>query len=205
MLKGDGLACVRGERLVFEALSFVLAQGEAMVLRGPNGSGKTSFLRLVAGLLRREAGALTWRGRDVADDPEAWRADLCFVGHLDAIKPLFTVAENVTFWARIAGAGEFRVGEALERFGLGDLSDVPARFLSAGQRRRVGLARLVAAPAPVWLLDEPTVSLDAATVSTLTGVMKEHRAAGGLVIAATHADLDLADAKTLAFGLEAVS
>jgi heme exporter protein A len=200
LLKGDGLACVRGERLVFEDLSFAVAQGEALVLRGPNGSGKTSFLRLIAGLLRCDAGDLTWQGRDVSDDPEAWRSDVCFVGHLDGIKPLFTVSENIAFWACIAGAGNLRVGEGLDRFGLAPLSDVPARFLSAGQRRRVGLARLVAAPAPVWLLDEPTVSLDAESVATLAEVMKEHRAAGGLVIAATHAELDLADAKTLAFG-----
>jgi len=177
-----------------------VAQGEALVLRGPNGSGKTSFLRLVAGLLRLDAGDLTWCGSDVSDDPETWRASLCFVGHLDGIKPLFTVAENVAFWARLAGATEFRVGEALDRFGISALSDVPARFLSAGQRRRVGLARLVAAPAPVWLLDEPTVSLDAESVANLAGVMKEHRAAGGLVIAATHAELNLDDAKTLSLG-----
>lgn len=191
---------MRGERLVFEDVSFSVAQGEALVLRGPNGSGKTSFLRLVSGLLRREAGELTWRGTDVREDPEAWRADLCFAGHLDGIKPLFTVTENVSFWARLAGKGELRVGEALERFGLADLSDVPARFLSAGQRRRVGLARLVAAPVPVWLLDEPTVSLDADSVSTLAGVMKEHRAAGGLIVAATHADLELDGPKTLSLG-----
>ena len=191
---------MRGERLVFENVSFAVAQGEALVLRGPNGSGKTSFLRLVAGLLRRDAGDLTWRGADVSDDPETWRANLCFVGHLDGIKPLFTVAENVAFWARLAGASDVRVGEALDRFGLAALSDVPARFLSAGQRRRVGLARLVAAPAPVWLLDEPTVSLDAESVANLAAVMKEHRAAGGLVIAATHAELNLDDAKTLSLG-----
>ncbi len=191
---------MRGERLVFEDISFSIKQGEALVLRGPNGSGKTTFLRLIAGLLRREAGHLSWRGTDVAEDPEAWRAELCFVGHLDGIKSLFTVAENVSFWARLAGKGDLRIGEALDRFGLADLSDVPARFLSAGQRRRVGLARLVAAPVPVWLLDEPTVSLDVESVATLAGVMKEHRAAGGLIIAATHADLNLDDVKTLALG-----
>lgn len=202
MLKGDGLACVRGERLVFDNVSFSVAQGEALILRGPNGSGKTTFLRMVAGLLRREAGALTWRGEDVSDDPEAWRANLCFVGHLDGVKPLFTVTENVAFWSRLAGADNTRIGDALDRFGLGALSDVPARFLSAGQRRRVGLARLVAAPVPIWLLDEPTVSLDAESVTSLAGVMKEHRAAGGLVIAATHAELNLDDAKTLSLGTQ---
>jgi heme exporter protein A len=190
---------VRGERLVFEGVSFALGAGEALVLRGPNGSGKTTLLRLLAGLLRREAGTLAWRGREVSEEPEEWRAALCFVGHAEAVKPLLTVSENVAFWARVAGAGDARVAGALERFGLGALAEVPARFLSAGQRRRTGIARLLAAPAPVWLLDEPTVSLDTDSVATLAAVMAEHRADGGLVVAAAHGELGLERARTLAF------
>lgn len=191
---------MRGERLVFEGVSFTVAGGEALVLRGANGSGKSTLLRVVAGLLRHAAGAITWRGADVTEDPEAWHAALCFVGHLDGIKPLFTVTENLAFWAALNGAKTDGLAPALDRFGLATLADVPARFLSAGQRRRLGLARLLAAPAPIWLLDEPTVSLDTDSVAALAGAMVEHRAAGGLVIAATHADLGLEAARTLVLG-----
>jgi heme exporter protein A len=191
---------VRGERLVFEDVSFSVAGGEALVLRGANGSGKSTLLRLIAGLLRRSEGTLIWRGTDTTDDPEAWHADLCFVGHLDAVKPLFTVAENLAFWSGIRGEGDRGPMPALAQFGLADLADVPARFLSAGQKRRLGLARLLAVPVPVWLLDEPTVSLDADSVAALAAAMAEHRAAGGLVIAATHAELGLDAAKVLTLG-----
>ena len=191
---------MRGERLVFAGVSFAVAGGEALVLRGANGSGKSTLLRLIAGLLRRSAGSLTWRGVETTEDPEQWHAALRFVGHLDAVKPLFTVAENLSFWAAIGGGKSDKLAPALAHFGLATLADVPARFLSAGQRRRLGLARLIAAPAPVWLLDEPTVSLDADSVAALGLAMAEHRAGGGLVIAATHADLGLEAAQTLTLG-----
>ncbi len=149
------------------------------------------------------AGALAWRGRDVRDDREAWNRTLAWAGHLDAVKPLLTVAENVAFRACLGSGGEGGVGAALDRFGLTALADAPARFLSAGQRRRLALARLLAAPAPVWLLDEPEASLDEGAVATLASVMAEHREAGGIVVAASHtglADLGLAGAETLRFG-----
>lgn len=199
-LKGAQLACVRGERLVFEGLDFALAPGGALTLTGPNGSGKTSCLRLIAGLLRPAAGSLEWRGRPVADDPEAFHAALHYVGHLDAVKPLLTVAEDLGFWAGMGGAGPGGVRPALDSFGLGPLADVPARFLSAGQRRRLALARLLAAPVALWLLDEPTVSLDEESTAALTGAIAAHRAGGGLVIAATHAALALEGAQSLRFG-----
>ena len=197
-LSGRDLACLRGERMVFEGLGFDLAPGGALVLTGPNGSGKTSFLRLVAGLLRPAAGSLAWRGRPVGDDPDALRAELHYVGHLDAVKPLLTVSENLAFWARMRGGGA--VTEALAGFGLTALADVPARFLSSGQRRRVALARLLAAPAALWLLDEPTVGLDSESIEALTTAMAAQRDGGGMVIAATHATLALRDAGDLQFG-----
>lgn len=197
-LSGRDLACLRGERMVFEGLGFDLAPGGALVLTGPNGSGKTSFLRLVAGLLRPAAGSLAWRGRPVGDDPDALRAELHYVGHLDAVKPLLTVSENLAFWARMRGGGP--VTKALAGFGLTALADVPARFLSSGQRRRVALARLLAAPAALWLLDEPTVGLDSESIEALTTAMAEQRDGGGMVIAATHATLALRDAGALQFG-----
>ena len=200
-LEAQGLACVRGERLVFEGVSFRLAAGDALVLHGPNGSGKTSLLRLIAGLVRRQAGALLWQGAEVAADAESWRAEVAYVGHQDAVKPLFTVAENLAFWASLAGAGGGRVGPALARFGLAALAEVPARFLSAGQRRRLALARLLAAPRRVWLLDEPSANLDAEAAAALSAVMAGHRAAGGVVVAATHAPLGLDGARTLDLAL----
>lgn len=175
-----------------------MRQGGALVVRGANGSGKTSLLRLLAGLLPPAAGSVLWSGRDVRADREAWGRAMRYVGHRDAVQPLLTVAENVAFQARMAGGGgALRVGAALEAFGLAALADAPARFLSAGQRRRTALARLLAAPAPVWLLDEPEAGLDSAAAAALAAVMAEHRAAGGVVVAAAHGEPGLAGAETL--------
>jgi len=186
---GQGLACARGERMVFRGLDFALAPGEALVLRGPNGAGKTSLLRLAAGLLRPAAGRLTWQDQDVAEEPEAHRRRLCFIGHQDAVKSAFTVAENITGWARILDGQPARLAAALAAFDIAALADTPAQYLSAGQRRRTALARLVCSRAPLWLLDEPTVSLDEAGVRCLQAVIAGHRAGGGMVMAATHIDL----------------
>jgi heme exporter protein A len=199
MLRGEGLACVRGERIVFRGLDFGLARGEAMLLVGPNGAGKSSLLRLIAGLVPLAEGRLTWDGLAVADDPDAHRARLAYAGHLDALKPAMTLAENLGFWARLAGA-EGAIDAALERFDLADLADLPARFLSAGQRRRLGLARLALDARPLWLLDEPSVSLDAASVARLAALVAEHRARGGMVLAASHVDLGLDGASVLDLG-----
>ncbi len=190
-----GLACRRGERLVFAGLSFLLAPGEALLLTGPNGSGKSSLLRLMAGLARPEAGLLAWDGAAVGDDPAAHRARLHFIGHQEAVKPVLTVAETLAFWAGMRGGGD--VAAALGRFRLETLADWPCRMLSAGQRRRLALARLAASPAPLWLLDEPTTALDSDALADLLEAIAAHRAQGGRVALSTHAALPLAGATNL--------
>ena len=198
LFEGRDLLCVRGERRVFEGLSFALAAGGLLVLTGPNGSGKSSLLRIMAGLLRPAAGALLWDGAPVADDPDAQAARLQYLGHLDAVKPVLSAAENLMFWAALHGGGAAEVTRALDGFDLGALAEVPGRMLSAGQKRRVALARLLAAPAEVWLLDEPTVGLDAASLARLTGAIAAYRAQGGRVVVATHAATEAPDAEVLA-------
>jgi heme exporter protein A len=175
------LACRRGERLVFAGLAFALPAGGALVLTGPNGSGKSSLLRLLAGLARPEAGAIRWQGADIAEDPGAHRERLHFIGHQDALKAVLTVGETLAFWAGMRGGAG--VGPALAAFRLARLADWPCRLLSAGQRRRLTLARLVASPAALWLLDEPTAGLDADGRDLLREVLAEP---GRTVIVSTH-------------------
>ncbi len=190
------LDCERGGRRVFAGLDFALSAGGALVLRGANGSGKSSLLRILAGLLRPVGGTLEWAGEPVAEDPDAHRARLHYVGHLDALKTTLTVGENLAFWAGLRGSVE-GVGAGLDHFGLGELADMPARYLSAGQRRRASLVRLVASEAALWLLDEPTVTLDDASVAALGRAMEAHRAAGGIVVVVTHDALEIAEAQSL--------
>ena len=197
LLEAQDLVCVRGERTVFAALSFALEPGAALVLSGPNGSGKSSLLRLLAGLLRPAAGRILWELSPIADDPQAHRGRLSYVGHQDPVKPVLSVRENLTFWTRLKGGADRAVSHALERFGLLALADVPGRMLSAGERRRLNLARLLSAPAPLWLLDEPTVGLDKGSVAALEAVLAAHRAQGGLLLIATHLPLALAGASEL--------
>ncbi len=195
---GRGLACRRGERLVFACLDFTLPAGGALVLTGRNGSGKSSLLRLMAGLTPASAGTLAWDGEAVDVDPAAHRARLHFVGHADALKPALTAAETLAFWAAMRGGGD--VAAALVRFRLGAVAASPCRFLSAGQRRRLALARLIASPAPLWLLDEPLTGLDEDAVGDLTAAIAEHRAQGGRVALATHVAVALGDAMALPLG-----
>ncbi len=188
---GNDLVCVRGERTVFERLSFSIGDGDALVLRGPNGSGKSSLLRIMAGLLHLESGELLWNGLDVTQDLHLHRTGLHYVGHQNALKPLLTVTENLAFAASIRSA-ETRCRDALEAFALANLAELPVRLLSAGQRRRLALARLVASPASLWLLDEPTNSLDEDAVAMLQSVINSHRARGGMVVLAAHGTLAMA-------------
>ncbi len=163
-------------------------------------------MRLVAGYLDASAGQLNWNGRPVSEDPDSHRQQLHYVGHLDAVKAAFTVAENLTFWAHQGQAGadvEKRVRKALERLGLARLADVPGRFLSAGQKRRLNLARLAASPARLWLLDEPTVSLDADGTAVVAEMVVEHLAEGGMAMIATHIDLGMEETRVLTLGAKA--
>ncbi len=196
---GHGLACVRGGRTVFAGLDFKLTGGGALLLLGPNGSGKSSLLRLMAGLLPAYAGHLTWNGQPVADDPQAHAERVHYVGHHDAVKGVLTAQENLGVWARLhdPATAAVQARAALVRFGLGRLADVPGRMLSAGQKRRLNLARLLAAPAPVWLLDEPTTALDQRSIANLQTVLADHRADGGLVVLSTHAEIALPGATVL--------
>jgi heme exporter protein A len=192
-LSASNLACDRGERRVFSGVDFTLLSGAALAIVGPNGSGKSSFLRLIAGLLKPAEGVIAWNGRDVADDPDAFHSVVHYVGHHDAVKPALTPAENLTFFGRLRGspAHPDTAMFALDAFGLGGLYDLPSRFLSQGQRRRLALARLLMVDAPLWLLDEPTLGLDIASLDLLAKAIALHREGGGMVIAATHGGLDL--------------
>jgi len=194
MLEAHGLGCWRGERAVFADLDFVLEPGGALLLTGPNGAGKSTLLRLVAGLIPPFAGRLLFEGEDALADRAAHARRLRYLGHADALKPALTVRENLAFYARLWGGA---VAPALAAVALTDLADLPARLLSSGQRRRLALARLALAPAPIWLLDEPTVGLDAASVARLGPLLAAHRAAGGAVMAATHLPLPMPDAREL--------
>lgn len=195
MLQAEDLASIRGERLVFSGVSFRVPAGGALLLTGPNGAGKSTLLRLLAGLGRLEAGRLLWQDVDALDDLPTHAARVAYLGHLDAIKLGLTAAENLRSWA-----GRPVVAEALVAVGLAPLADLPARLLSAGQRRRLALARLLLRPAPLWLLDEPTLGLDGAAVARFGAMLARHRAAGGLVVAATHLPLPLPGADELRLG-----
>ena len=197
---GQDLTCIRGERVVFTGLDFEVAAGEALLLLGSNGSGKSSLLRLMAGLGRPAAGTLSWDGTPVSADPETHGGRLHYVGHLDALKPALTVAENLTVWARLKGGGGGSIEGALARFGLERLAALPARLLSAGQRRRLALARIAATAVPLWLLDEPTVALDRQSVAALEAAIVEHCTGGGLAVVSSNVDFKLPAPKILKLG-----
>jgi heme exporter protein A len=185
-LNVHSLACARGGLTVLEGVSFRLAAGKALVLRGPNGIGKTTLLRTLAGLQPPVAGQIALPSDGLA-----------YASHADGLKAVLTVTENLAFWAAIHGGAAAQVAMALEAMNLTALRDRRAAHLSAGQKRRLGLARLLVTGRPIWALDEPTVSLDAASVALFAGVVRRHLAAGGAALIATHVDLGLAEAVVL--------
>ncbi len=195
-LSGRGVACVRGGREVFSGLDFEAASGEAVAVVGRNGSGKTSLLRLIAGLLVPAGGTIALEGGDA----ELTLPEQChYLGHRDALKPALSVTENLSFWADFFGGARGDATESLATVGLDHATHLPAGFLSAGQRRRLSLARLLTVRRPVWLLDEPTNALDVAGQEMFGGLMREHLARGGMIVAATHAPLGI-DSRELRIG-----
>jgi heme exporter protein A len=195
-LLGSGLRCVRGGREVFSGLEFEVAAGEVLAVTGRNGSGKTSLLRLIAGLLAPSRGSVALEGGD-AELTLGEQAH--YLGHRDALKPALSVLENLSFWRDFLGGEASDPVEALAAVGIEHASHLPAAYLSAGQRRRLSLARLIAVRRPVWLLDEPTAALDAAGQDLFCGLMRDHLGRGGLIIAATHAALGI-EARELRIG-----
>ena len=204
-LIAEDLACRRGERLVFAGLSFRLPPGGALVLTGANGSGKTSLLRLLAGLLAPAAGRLSWGGAAIARDVAEHRTRLHYVGHQDGVKPGLTPRETLAFWAALRGRQLSPetplLDAALAAFALEPVADWPCRWLSAGQRRRLALARLLLIPAPLWLLDEPIAALDHDNQRRLERAIAQHRAASGRVVLATHIAVEIGAAVQI--GLDA--
>jgi heme exporter protein A len=196
-LEITGLSCRRGGRPVVGNISFTLGRGELLALTGRNGSGKTTLLRALALLVTADSGGIRWQGTDVRHDRDGWRRQIAWLGHLDGLKGDLSVRENLATACRLREATADRVDAALAAFDLVPLANRAVRTLSAGQRRRVALARVVAAGAPLWLLDEPLNALDAPSQAALRAALAGHLAAGGLAIAATHAPIDVPNARVL--------
>ena len=185
-----GLDCVRGDRRVFAGVALAVNPGRALLLSGANGSGKSSLLRILAGLLPAAGGTLAWEGEDIADDADAHRRRIVYIGHADPMKPGLTVCENLDFWARLYGFDP-DIEPALYQFGIEQLADMPARYLSAGQRRRLTLARLAVGQnspvgPPLWLLDEPATGLDPSAIAMLANTILAHLANEGVAVIASH-------------------
>jgi heme exporter protein A len=182
-IEASGLSVERGGRVIFAGLGFRLGPGEALVVKGPNGAGKSSLLRALAGLLPLAAGQIL-----LTPQTQARRSELChYIGHADALKPALSLVENLSFSAALLGGWD--VAPAIRRLGLARVAELPAAYLSAGQKRRAALARLVAVQRPLWLLDEPLTALDTASQGIVGDLMRAHLVAGGLLVAATHAPL----------------
>ncbi|KRB81171.1 cytochrome C biogenesis protein CcmA [Sphingomonas sp. Root710] len=184
----DRVACLRGDRLLFEAMRFALGAGDAALLTGPNGAGKSSLMRIAAGLLRPSAGTVDRAG------------GIAFTGEAAALDGRLPLGRALLYWARLDGVGKAEVDAALDTMGIANLAQVPAHMLSTGQRKRAALARVIAGRAALWLLDEPGNGLDTASLDRLAAAMAAHRARGGIVMVATHQPLALPGAVTIALG-----
>lgn len=198
VFSGENLTCIRGDRIVFANLNFSIEEGEVLHLQGPNGSGKSTLLRLMAGLINPFKGKLNWNGSEIQIQERDFCIYFHYVGHRDAIKNALTVEENLRFWSDLKSLGQNRylIKKALDTFLLTNLSNLPARFLSAGQRKRLNLARLCTTQAPLWILDEPANSLDKESSEILDNLIKFHQKEGGILAIATH-DILMPGSKTL--------
>ena len=194
---GDDLDCIRGERRVLSGLNFQISDGEILVLTGKNGTGKSTLLRLMSGLLRPHGGQLLWDGENINEDPSEHNDRMTYVGHAEAVKPALSVQENVEFWRSIRTSPGHTSIDALDAVGIGHLANIPARYLSAGQKRRVALTRALTSGATLWLLDEPTTALDVDASAAFGTCIETHRKAGGMAVISTHTDLGLKDVRNL--------
>jgi len=194
MLEGKDLACVRGERKLFGHLNFTLSEGELLLVQGANGSGKTSLLRMICGLLTPEFGEILWRGEKISAVREGYHAEMAYFGHAPAVKEDLTAFENLDFSCRLAGIPVDRgeVEGALGYLGLGHCLNLPTKSLSQGQRRRVALARLMLAKARLWILDEPLTALDQAALQLVQSLLGEHLREGGMAMLTTHQPVAIA-------------
>ena len=194
---GDRLDCIRGERRVLTDINFKMSDGEVLVLTGKNGTGKSTLLRLMSGLLRPQAGKLFWDGESIDEDPSVHNSRMTYVGHAEAVKPTLSVIENVEFWRSVRETSGCSAQDALEAVGIGHLANIPARYLSAGQKRRVALTRALTSGAKLWLLDEPTTALDVDASASFGASIEKHRKAGGMAVISTHTDLGISDTRNL--------
>jgi len=196
-LQVEGLTCYRGERLLFKEMNFTVNAGDVLEISGRNGSGKTTLLRLLCGLLLPEHGTLLWRGQPINKIRPLYHSELAYIGHTDAIKGDLTNRENLMVAGALHGGGGIDPEQALEKVGLSKIPELPGRFLSAGQRRRLALARLLVNRARLWLLDEPFTALDKTAIRTIATLLEEHAAGGGMAIFTSHHTINVAHAQVL--------
>ena len=189
LLQVNNLSCIRDDRLLFEGLSFAISAGQVLLLEGKNGSGKTSLLRIMCGFREPDVGELSWNGDDLSDS--SYFADLAYVGHLEGVKKELTVYENLKVALALGQSGSYSIMEALSRVNLEDFADVLVAALSAGQKRRLSLARLLITKNILWILDEPFTSLDRQGIALIETLMSEHCAKGGMIVLTSHHDLGL--------------
>lgn len=189
VLEAEGLSCIRDDRVLFSGLAFTLRNHQALLLEGRNGSGKTSLLRILCGFREPDAGEIRWCGEPIAS--VQYRADMAYIGHLEGIKKELTVLENLRVSLALAKTGAYSIGAALERVQLAGFDDVPAQALSAGQKRRLSLARLLMTHNALWILDEPFTALDKQGIALTEQLMSEHCDQGGLIVLTSHHDLNL--------------